>query len=81
MGDSIVSIAAAMRRSTETVSSRPLRRILMSSHLVKVLGTDHCKEVVEGGVPGHTEGKNESMALNEGRDSRVWVSFYRGTVP
>ncbi len=81
MGDSVASIAAAVRRSTETVSSRPLRRILKLSHLVKALGTDHRKEVEEGGVPGHIEGKNESMALNEGRDSRVWVSFYRGTVP
>ncbi len=74
MGDSVVSIAAPLRRYTETVSSRPLRRILKSCHLVKVLGTDHRKEVEVGGVPVHIEGRHESMSLNEGGESRLWVS-------
>ncbi len=48
---------------------------------MKALDTAHRKEVEVGGVPGHIEGRHESMSLTEGRELRVWVSFYRGTVP
>ncbi len=48
-------------------------------HFVKVFGTDHRKEVEVGGVP--IKGRHKSMSLNEGRESRVWLFFYRGTVP
>ncbi len=34
---------------------------------MKALGTDHHMEVEVGGVPGHIEGRHESMSLNEGR--------------
>ncbi len=61
--------------------SAAVGRLLRSSHLVKALGTDHRKEVEVGGVPGHIEGRHESMSLTEGRESRLWVSFYHGAVP
>ncbi len=66
MGDSVVSIAAALRRSTETVSSRPLRGILkVLPQFLKAHVMNHRKKV--GGAPSHIEGRHESMSLNEGR--------------
>ncbi len=54
MRDSVVSTAAASRRST------------LSCNLVKALGTDYRKEVEVSGAPGHIEGRRGSMSLNGG---------------
>ncbi len=61
-----VSMATALRRSTEAVSSRPLRVILKVSRILNALDRKLRMEVEVDGVPGHMAERRGSTSSTEG---------------